>query len=592
MSKPKPIAKPKVEQAKPEVKAQRQIPVKYKSWIMIGIIAILFFPIYNYIFDSKIENLGDNATYFILGKSIAEGKGYVHQEIIENVQATHYPPGYPFIISVVVNTFGDSIEAAKKANGFFFLGSLVLLFFFFKKTTENLNLSFVLTLLLLFHFHLLQYSTWSMSEIPFLFVSSLALFSFSLIKTEKQFFKDPWFFASIVVAAGAYYVRGQGLAIIGAFVLSFLFQKKWFHAIFSSIGFYLLILPWQIRNSSLPETAYSQALKLKNYYNPDEGFMEFSDYISRFFTNLERYLKFEIPSSIFGYEADYQGTGSILAGLVIVAIAIYGLVKLNKFKFLLLGYIGATMAILLLWPEVWIGIRFVLAIAPLFMFLIIYGIYSFTSNMLLKSKISSANFITKVLPYFALVLLFGFISKLEVLNKNAKKPYDPLFRNYYAIADWSKNNIKNDSAVFICRKPQLFHIKAGHFVNGFSKKTNPLDNLVELNKMHATHVVFYGDGIASNYFYPLYQLVPEKFPIIQQLTNPDVYLMEYKPDQGYTGEWKDNKKHGKGKYVYPNGNIFEGDWQNDKMHVSGVVKDKDGTILQQGKWSNGVYIQN
>jgi hypothetical protein len=35
----------------------------------------------------------------------------------------------------------------------------------------------------------------------------------------------------------------------------------------------------------------------------------------------------------------------------------------------------------------------------------------------------------------------------------------------------------------------------------------------------------------------------------------------------YQGEWKDDKKHGKGKYTYASGNVYEGEWKDDKKHV-------------------------
>jgi hypothetical protein len=33
----------------------------------------------------------------------------------------------------------------------------------------------------------------------------------------------------------------------------------------------------------------------------------------------------------------------------------------------------------------------------------------------------------------------------------------------------------------------------------------------------------------------------------------------------YTGEWKNNKKHGQGKYIQSTGKICEGIWVNDKF---------------------------
>ena len=47
-----------------------------------------------------------------------------------------------------------------------------------------------------------------------------------------------------------------------------------------------------------------------------------------------------------------------------------GLIKLKKYRWAVGGYIFATFGILFLWPEIWNGIRFVLALVPLLIFLL------------------------------------------------------------------------------------------------------------------------------------------------------------------------------------------------------------------------------
>jgi len=117
-------------------------------------------------------------------------------------------------------------------------------------------------------------------------------------------------------------------------------------------------------------------------------------------------------------------------------------------------------------------------------------------------------------------------------------------------------------------------------MNGFLKT---------LDKKQTTHIVVYGDGITQRYFMPVYEKNPEKFPVIQQFRNPDVWLLKYNPDAGYTGEWKENKKEGPGIYVYPDGRKYDGEWKNDKMNGHGTLFDKNGNIIREGEWINGVY---
>jgi hypothetical protein len=80
----------------------------------------------------------------------------------------------------------------------------------------------------------------------------------------------------------------------------------------------------------------------------------------------------------------------------------------------------------------------------------------------------------------------------------------------------------------------------------------------------------------------------------------------------YEGEWKDNLRHGKGKYTWANGDVYEGDflegkrsgygrylfvsgekyegeWKNDLREGKGVIYSKDGKVLLDGIWVNDKF---
>nr|XP_034194396.1 MORN repeat-containing protein 3-like [Osmia lignaria] len=59
----------------------------------------------------------------------------------------------------------------------------------------------------------------------------------------------------------------------------------------------------------------------------------------------------------------------------------------------------------------------------------------------------------------------------------------------------------------------------------------------------------------------------------------------------YRGEWKDDKKAGRGKELYSDGSMYEGDWLNNKRHGCGILSKiltKDNTIRYYyiGQWVN------
>ncbi|GLC42459.1 hypothetical protein PLESTF_000814700 [Pleodorina starrii] len=48
----------------------------------------------------------------------------------------------------------------------------------------------------------------------------------------------------------------------------------------------------------------------------------------------------------------------------------------------------------------------------------------------------------------------------------------------------------------------------------------------------------------------------------------------------YTGEYVDNKKHGKGKMVFPDKGVYDGDWVEDVMQGSGTFTYPSGDVYQ------------
>ena len=62
----------------------------------------------------------------------------------------------------------------------------------------------------------------------------------------------------------------------------------------------------------------------------------------------------------------------------------------------------------------------------------------------------------------------------------------------------------------------------------------------------------------------------------------------------YEGDWVGGKRHGKGKYFWPNGpngKVYQGDFKNDKCVGQGVLYYPDGLLTDgkrfEGTWKEG-----
>ena len=54
----------------------------------------------------------------------------------------------------------------------------------------------------------------------------------------------------------------------------------------------------------------------------------------------------------------------------------------------------------------------------------------------------------------------------------------------------------------------------------------------------------------------------------------------------YLGEYKDGKKHGKGRYTWSDGGIYEGNWKDGKEHGHGTYTTPAGRKYV-GEWREG-----
>ena len=349
----------------------QQITKKEKGstrYIYLAVLVVSFLAAYAYTFDSKIAMLGDNASYYILGKALSLGEGYTDINYVKQTSNNHYPPGYPAIISIVL-LFTKSIISIKILNGVFFIMGLLLLFELIDRITENEIFAFVITMLTLVNSHLLWYSSIMMSEIPFFFFSILSIWAFVKMKPEKLSWKDPYLILCIVAMLIAYYIRSLGIALLGGYFFYFILQKKWKPILMFLVTFLAGALPWFIRGQKLGGGSYMKQLSMINPYQPALGKADFGDFVDRVLNNFSRYVTFEIPSAIFPVKQPEYGTsysaGDWALGLLMVGLIFYGIFSLPKYRWLILGYILGTLAILMIWPDVWIGVRFIVPIIPL-----------------------------------------------------------------------------------------------------------------------------------------------------------------------------------------------------------------------------------
>ncbi len=499
---------------------------KFQTLLILLLTTLAFAGIYAYIFDQKLDLNGDNANYYMLGKALAAGEGYVNINNIRKPPNNHFPPGYPVLVSGFIKVFGDSMTAIKLANGFLFLLTLVALYFLIRKLTGRTVTAVIVVFLVMLNSHLLRYATIIMTEVPYLFFSITALLALLKIDTQKPLWRDPWFGLALLLLTITFYIRTSGIALVGGVVLYLLMRKRWRYALGLGMGFLLLTAPWQIRSQKLGGSSYTKQLVMVNPYRPEMGTADFGDYVDRIGKNIARYLSKEIPSATLSFiRPNYRqpaAAGYWLLGLGLLALSLYGIWQLPGVKLLILAYLAGTFAILLLWPDVWVGVRFLLPAVPFLLTGIVFGLQEAVR------KIGPAdNLVWRWLP---LLLCLPFLPGLKPLHEKATAKLTPSWQNYFSLARWAKGNL-GPEVVISCRKPTMFYLYSGTYTTNYKYARDDQELLRDLEAREVEYVVLDQLGYSSTglYLWPAIEQNPDRFEIVQKRNNPDTYLLRFYP---------------------------------------------------------------
>ena len=484
--------------------------------------ALAFTGVYNSILDKKLDLNGDNGNYYMLGKALATGQGYVNINSFQKQLHKHFPPGYPVFISSIIRVFGESTLNIKIANGLLLFFTLIALYFLVKEITSRESTAIIVLLLVMLNSHILRYSTIMMTEIPFLFFSTVAILSFTKINYNKPLRKDVYLYLVVALLIISFYIRTSGIALIAGIILFLLLTKHWKHAIVIALGFLLLALPWQLRNQKIGGSSYVNQIKMVNPYRPEQGKADFGDYLTRFGNNVNRYLTKEIPlASISISKPNYRQPATVvqwLYGIAFFILIIFGVLNLKKFKLLVLTYLAATLAVLSLWPDVWVGIRLLLPAVP---FLLI-GLVNGMQEILVRITPLP---ITRYAIWVPGIISIFLIPNVKNLKKMAENEVKPEWANYYSLAKWAGENLKANT-IIACRKPAMFYLYSNSFTVNYKYTDDEEELINDLVVKQVDYVVMeqLGYGSTSRYLYPVIQNNPERFKLTQERNNPDTYL--------------------------------------------------------------------
>lgn len=484
------------------------------------VITLIFVAVYWFCFDSKLDVNGDNASYIKLAENISSGMGYSYVDVNGVSPASHFPPGYSAILSIFISLGINNLIFFKMLNGAFLLASLLLLYFVVSKLTENKALAFTAVVLSVFSPKLIHFSFMAMSEMSYLFMSTLVFYSLYKYSEKNTFLRSPYFYLAIVAAAASYYIRTVGASLMFSILVFYAFRREWKEMFISLGGIVLLILPWSIRNSICGiESRYFGAITLVNGWRPEEGnISSVGEMVEKMIKNFDETVIKSFKALLFPFlETNFRTPSSLMLvifGLLILAVVIYGAWRMGKLRYFILAFFAANIGLFLLWHG-GNDSRYVIPITPFIFICFWVGVY-----YLIKKSFS---------PYFMLIMIFPMLFSIKDLADLSAKPYPSTFSNYFDVAKMIDKHLPAKT-VICCRKPELlsFHAKKVYAIN-YSFTLDDKELIKNLIKNKVDFVLFDNLGFSSTqrYLLPAINNNRELFKTVYKLQNPNTYLLKF-----------------------------------------------------------------
>ena len=499
----------------------------YGKWIFAGLLFLVWLIAYNYIFNEKLDLNGDNCSYYMNATSIATGHGYSDISTPEYTPTNNFPPGYPLLMAPL-RVVTDSIIAQKILNGLFMIGAILLLYFCMLKAGFRESLAFVTGCAMILCERVLHFSTMMMSEMSFLAMSALVVFALYRMKEEKPFWKEGWFYVMLVALAFSYHIRTQGIALVAGVVLFFLCSKRWKESLAAIVGFFLLCLPWVLRNKALgmTQSRYFESISQANPWRPEDGSLDISGIVGRFFDTLGMLVSQAVPNSIIPYiQVDYEkpaGGGLWILGLVLMALVIWGFWQFGRFRWLLIGYVVCIFGVISIFSSPSQN-RYIVTILPFLTMGLMVGLWAVANWVCVRMNLRSG-----FSPWILVILLLfskGSLRDLHVINE---APYPPNYQNFFQLGEMIKVSV-SPTTVVSSRKPGLLYMFSGTRVVGYPYSLDDKVVIQGLIDTKTDYVILEQLGYSSTglYLFPAIQKNLELFSPVVHLENPDTYLLKF-----------------------------------------------------------------
>lgn len=262
--------------------------------------------------EGPLDLRWDGAVYYVLGTSLAEGRGYRLLNEPGEIEANQYPPMLPAVIAAHQRLLGtnDPVVVGRWLRSTYFLVFIIYILAVYFMARSQLPAAYALATALVCLFSPLTYhlSDLCFPEIPFALTTTL--FALSNRRSDKRIYG----LLSALLAVAAYALRTAGIALLAAWVVESILKRELRRTALRlgvsaiAVGGWLSYISAVESGSQYGNPAYgyqranylyynvsytNNVFRLKDPFAPEMGPPSFGDISARFVDNLKTF-----PASI------------------------------------------------------------------------------------------------------------------------------------------------------------------------------------------------------------------------------------------------------------------------------------------------------
>lgn len=487
---------------------------------VLGLYALLSF----LTFEPQPHSGGDNAGYITLARSILERGAYLDLYDPAELPHTKYPPVFPGLLALGM-TLGLQPWVGLKLIVVAMGGGAIAGTYLWIRRRGRPALALGTAVVLALAPGVLRETHWILSDVPFWCLTALSLWAFERLRP------DDW--RRFALAAGlailAYFTRSAGLPLVLAAALWLGWRRHWRQL----LAFALVLLPlaflWWLRARNVAGVQYVNEFWLVDPYQPQLGQVDVAGLATRIGDNLRKYLAIHLPILLTGA----AGGAAVLAGAGVVGLGIYGWVRRLRRARVAELFLPLYLGLILLWPAVWSGERFLLPVLGLMLFHAGDGLSRTLArtprSRLLTGAGAVALLVLLALPGLVAAARFGLACNGAYREGQRYACVDPATQQYYALAEWAGRALPPGERV-LSRKPRLFYVMSGLQGRNYPMASTTEALLATADSAGARWVVFDQlGGLAQRYLAPALLQRPRAFCVLQSTGENGVVLFGIRP---------------------------------------------------------------